>query len=395
MILFSRSDNSVLARWWWTIDRWLLVMVGLLLAAGLLLNFAASPAVAEDHGLPPLHFVKRQAFFILPALGLMFAVSLCSLKRARRLAILALPVMLCALVATLVIGPPFNGATRWIPLGPFTLQPSEFLKPVFILFSAWILSAQIEDPRVPGWIIAGGIFLLIIALLALQPDFGQIVLITLVFVAQLALAGLRTRWLAAIGAAGLLGAALAYVSLPHVADRIDSFVNPDKNDTYQSDTSVAAFKAGGLAGRGPGEGQIKHRLPDAHTDYIFAVAGEEFGVIACLALVMAFAVIVLRGLRFLMQEDDPYVVLAAGGLVLLFGAQAIINIGVTLALLPAKGMTLPFISYGGSSLWAMGLAMGFLLALTRCNRLARFGSKETLIPGLPGPEPTLTSRRVS
>ncbi|MGF1605117.1 MAG: FtsW/RodA/SpoVE family cell cycle protein [Rhodothalassiaceae bacterium] len=371
MSLFARSDDSLIARWWWTVDRWLLVMIALLLGAGLLLNFAASPPVAERLALPPMHFVKRQGVFLIPCLFIMAGLSFLSPRGVRRLAIVSLPAALLALAATLLVGAEIKGASRWLQLGPFTLQPSEFVKPLFIVVAGWLLAAQMDDPRVPGRAVVAGLFALIAAMLALQPDFGQLVLITAILIAQLAIAGLPMVWLGLTGAAGLMGVAAAYATMPHVASRIDRFVNPNAGDTYQVDKAISAFQAGGLIGRGPGEGEIKRALPDAHTDYIFAVAGEEFGVIACLGLIAAFGVIVIRGLSFLAEEEDPFVMIAGSSLFMLFGTQALINLGVTLALMPAKGMTLPFISYGGSSLLALAVTMGMILALTRCNRFAR------------------------
>lgn len=367
MSVFARTDDSLLARWWWTVDRWLLLVLTLLIGAGLMLNLAASPPVAERLNLPAWHFVKRQTLYLIPAMGLMLGLSLLGVRRVRRLAILALPLCLLGVALTLVTGDEIKGATRWLRLGPLSLQPSEFLKPVFVMFTGWMLAAQIEDPRVPGRKVIAAVFALAALLLAQQPDFGQLVLITTVLIAQLAIAGLPMIWLSAAGAGLAVLCAIAYAALPHVAERIDNFVNPGSGDTYQVDQALRAFKAGGLVGRGPGEGEIKRALPDAHTDYVFAVAGEEFGIVACLALILVFAVIVIRGLRFLAEEEDPFVMIAGSGLFILFGLQAIINIGVNLAVLPAKGMTLPFISYGGSSLWALALTMGMILALTRCN----------------------------
>lgn len=381
MITFARSDNSLLSRWWWTVDRWLILALLLLISAGFLMTFAASTAVAERLNLQSLHFVKRQAMFILAALGIMFGVSLMSERGIRRLAVLLLPVAIGLMVLTLFIGPDIKGATRWLSLGSFTIQPSEFLKPVFVVAVGWMFAEEFKNPSFPGRKIALVVFTIAIALLVMQPDFGQTALLTATFIAQFILAGLPLMWLGGLAAVGIGGSIAAYLLVPHVQSRIDRFLDPASGDTYQIDTALNAFRAGGLFGRGPGEGAVKKVLPDAHTDFIFAVAGEEFGTIACIAILSVFAVIVIRGLAQLMEEENPFILLAASGLLTMFGLQAIINIGVNLALLPSKGMTLPFISYGGSSLLALGLAMGMVLALTRKNRSRRrmdFRQRRTL-----------------
>jgi cell division protein FtsW len=280
---------------------------------------------------------------------------------------------------TLIMGAEYNGAKRWISLGSFSLQPSEFLKPSFIILSAWLCAGAMNDQSFPGRRIALGLFILSAGLLVAQPDMGQTVLLGLIWSMQLVLAGLPLFWIGLLILGGCAGLALAYLLIPHVTSRIDRFFNPASGDTYQIDTALNAFRAGGLFGRGPGEGAVKKVLPDAHTDYIFAVAGEEFGTFACLIILGLFSAIVLRSLMRLTEEDDPFTILAVSGLIALFGLQAMINIGVNLALLPAKGMTLPFISYGGSSMLALTWGMGMVLALTRQNRFER---RSSLGPGV-------------
>jgi len=373
MIALSRNDNSVLSRWWWTVDRWMLLMILTLIGLGLWLSMTASPAIAERLGLDSMHFVKRQGMFLGAAIVAVFSISMMSTATIRRMAILAFPVTMILLIATFVIGPEIKGATRWIQLGSFTLQPSEFLKPFFIVTTAWILSADIEGEKIPAKQISIGLYLLVAALLVLQPDFGQTVLISAVWFAQLALAGLPLMWLSLTVGMGLLGLGLGYALLPHVASRIDRFINPASGDTYQADKAMEAFGSGGLLGTGPGEGAVKLGLPDAHTDYIYAVIGEEFGAIAGVMLLFLFAGIVVRGLANLVNEENPFRLLAAAGLIMQFGLQALINVGVNLALLPSKGMTLPFISYGGSSMLALAIGMGMALALTRRNRFIQRG----------------------
>ncbi|WCL55450.1 putative lipid II flippase FtsW [Gimibacter soli] len=373
MIAFSRNDNSVMSRWWWTVDRWMLGLVVVLVMTGLWLTLTASPAVAERLGLDALHFVKRQTMFLGLALCTVVGVSMMSTSLVRRVCVLGMPVMLLLMVATLLIGPEIKGATRWLQIGSFTLQPSEFLKPFFVVTTAWVLSSQFGGEDIPSKRIAAMLYGLVAGLLVLQPDFGQTVLISAVWISQMAIAGLPIMWVALAGVSGLFGVGLAYALLPHVASRIDRFINPESGDTYQADKALEAFQSGGLLGRGPGEGVVKLHLPDAHTDYIFAVVGEEFGAIACILLLLLFAGIVVRGLAHLLDEEDPFRMLAAAGLIMQFGLQTLINVGVNLVILPSKGMTLPFISYGGSSMLALAIGVGMILALTKRNRFIRPG----------------------
>jgi cell division protein FtsW len=371
MSAFARSDQSLLSRWWWTVDRWLILALLLLIGVGFLLTFAASTPVAERLGLSSFHFAERQLAFLALAVGVMFVVSLMQKKTVRRLGSLLFPLTLGLLYLTLFVGPEIKGATRWLPVGSFTFQPSEFLKPAFIVFSAWMVSEGMVNPAFPGRRIAFAAYALCLLGLIQQPDFGQAALLSFVFAAQLIVSGLPLGWIAAMGGAAAAGAGAGYLLVPHIQTRVDAFLNPAAADTYQVDTALNAFRAGGLFGMGPGEGMVKRVLPDAHTDFIFAVAGEEFGTLACIGLLLLYTVIVVRALSRLLEEEDPFVVLAAGGLAALFGLQALINIGVNLAVIPAKGMTLPLVSYGGSSAVAVALGMGMVLALTRRNRFLK------------------------
>lgn len=364
-MVLGRADDSLLARWWWTVDRWLMLAILLLLALGFLLMLAASMPVAERLGLDNFHFVKRQLAFLVISFGAMITISIMSEQNARRLSLLLLPAAFVLLVLTLTIGPEIKGANRWLQIGNFTLQPSEFLKPAFVVASAWLLAGSFEDRKFPGRQIAVALFVVVITALLLQPDVGQSVLISGVFLGQMLLAGLPIGWLVLLGLGSVAGLAVAYTAIPHVQRRIDIFFDPASGDTYQIDTALNAFRTGGWFGTGPGEGLVKRVLPDAHTDYIFAVAGEEFGALACLVILGLFAVIVIRGLARLLDEEDVFTLLAVSGLLSLFGLQALINMGVNLGVLPSKGMTLPFISYGGSSLLALAITMGLVLALTR------------------------------
>jgi cell division protein FtsW len=266
---------------------------------------------------------------------------------------------------TLFTGVEIKGATRWISVGPLSLQPSEFLKPCFAIFAAWMFSLQKTAPGIPGNAIAIVAFAAVIALLLKQPDLGMTAVVTATWAAQFFIAGLPFFWVFLMVGAGVAGLVTAYFLLPHVTERVDQFFNPESGDTYQIDRALEAFQNGGLYGKGPGEGSVKLVLPDAHADFVFAVAGEEFGLIVCLVVVGLFAFIVLRALSRLLGEHNHFVMLAATGLVTSFGLQAIVNMASTLHLMPTKGMTLPFISYGGSSIVAIGLGVGMLLALTR------------------------------
>lgn len=365
MALLSRTDRSLLANWWWTVDRWSLAAIACLIVAGLLLTLAASPAVAGRIGLEPFYFVYRQLSFVAPALIVIFVISLLGPRDVRRLALGIYGLALVLMIATLFFGPEIKGAQRWLTFGPFSVQPSEFVKPALVVLAAAALAESNRTPGFPGMLVAGGLYTAVVGVLILQPDFGQTLLITIVCAALLFLAGTKWQWLAAFGGAGVAGVFGAYFFMPHVASRIDRFMFPDHGDTYQVDTSLNAFAHGGLLGVGPGEGAVKFMIPDVHADFVFAVAGEEFGLLACTALLALFAVVVWRALRTALDERDHFIQLAVAGLAVMFGLQAVINVAVSLSLIPAKGMTLPFVSYGGSSMLAVSLTVGMLLALTR------------------------------
>lgn len=365
MIRLSRANRSALSEWWWTIDRWTVVAILALVALGIILTLAASPAVANRLSLDAFHFVYRQAVFLVPALILIFGISFFTTRQVRRLAVVLFFGGLLLMGATLLIGPEIKGATRWLPLGRFSLQPSEFVKPAFVVLVAWMFAEGARSKALPGMTLAFILYAVFIGLLILQPDFGQMTLVTLVFGGLLFMVGISWFWIIGLGAVGLGGAVAAYHLVPHVASRVDRFMDPASGDTYQIDRAMEAVQAGGFLGRGPGEGAVKLILPDAHTDFIFAVAAEEFGVLAGMLIIGLFSFIVIRSLLRALDETDLFVQLAVSGLTLLIGAQALINLAVNLNLMPAKGMTLPFISYGGSSLLALAIATGMLLSLTR------------------------------
>ncbi len=362
---FARTDQSAVARWWWTVDRWSLVALAVLIGFGALLTMAASPAVAERIGYDSMHFVRRQLALLPIAVLIMFVVSLQTPMTIRRLAVIGFLIGIALVAMTFVAGVEIKGARRWINLPGLSLQPSEFVKPCFAVVTAWLLAESKLRPDFPGPAIASVLFFIVVTLLIKQPDLGMAVVISVVWFAQFFLIGLRLYWVAVgvgCGVAGLVG---AYFLLPHVTSRIDRFLDPAAGDSYQVDRSIEAFMNGGLWGKGPVEGTVKEWLPDAHADFVFAVAGEELGLVACLFIVLIFAFIVLRGFSRVFQENNLFIVLSATGLFVQFGLQAIINMASSLHLMPTKGMTLPFISYGGSSLLALGLGMGMALALTR------------------------------
>ncbi len=365
MTAFHRGDPSLLGKWWWTVDRWTFAAVTVLIVFGVMLTLAAGPPVADRLGYDSWHFVRRQ-FAILPfAIALMVAVSLMSPRGVRRLAFAGFALALVLMAATLVFGAEIKGARRWIEIAGFTLQPSELIKPTFAVVAAWLFAAARNGSGTPGNLLSIMLFGLVVGLLLLQPDIGMTVVVSAVWVTQFFLAGLPLLWAAVLALAGLAALAGAYFMLPHVASRVDRFLDPASGDSYQITRSLEAFKNGGLFGRGPGEGNVKAVLPDAHTDFIFSVAGEEFGLLACLILGGLFAFIVLRGFSRVVQNDNLFIVVAATGLLVQFGLQALINMATALNLMPTKGMTLPFISYGGSSLVSVALGIGMVLALTR------------------------------
>jgi cell division protein FtsW len=360
----SRSERTALSEWLWTIDRWLLGGVGMLMVFGIVLLLAGSPAVAESHNLSTFHFVNRQAQFLVLSIIVMLLASSLSPRMVRRVSLILFIVAFAGVCATFFVGGDIKGAKRWISLPGLTLQPSEFFKPAFVIMAAWAFSEGARRKDMPGTIIA---ILLVGTLipLVMQPDVGQTMLLLAVWCTLFFLAGLHYFWVVGLAGVGALGALLAYKIFPHVTARVNRFFEKGSGDTFQMDTALESFVAGGWLGKGPGEGTIKRILPDAHTDVIFAVTGEEFGIIACLVLLSLFAFIVLRGLYLAQRNEDPFCRLAASGLVTIFGLQATINMAVNLSLMPPKGMTLPFISYGGSSLISLGLSIGFLVAVTR------------------------------
>ncbi|MBK18552.1 MAG: putative lipid II flippase FtsW [Rhodospirillaceae bacterium] len=365
MTAFTRTDTSLLGRWWWTIDHWTLAAVALLIGFGIIMTMAASPPVADRLGFDSFYFVQRQLIYLPIAIAALIGVSLMSPRGIRRFAVGLFVLSLLLLIATFFFGTEIKGARRWINISGLSLQPSEFIKPAFAVVTAWLFAIRGENGKETGKVAAIVLYGLVASLLLLQPDFGMTVVVSAVWFTQFFLAGLPLIWVAGFIALGIGGGVAAYFLLPHVASRVDRFIDPSSGDSYQVMRSMEAFMNGGVLGRGPGEGSVKSVLPDAHTDFVFAVAAEEFGLIACLIMVGLFAFVVLRGFSRVIKETNFFILLAVTGLLVQFGLQALVNMASTLHLMPTKGMTLPFISYGGSSLVSIALCIGMVLSLTR------------------------------
>lgn len=375
---FARTDRSAVGLWWWTVDHWLLGAVAALMFLGVALSFASSPAAAARIGLDnDLHFAVRQSGFSLISCAILLATSMMSPKGVRRVAFFVFIGAIIVMALLPFIGHTAKGAQRWVNIGPIGLQPSEFVKPALVVLASWMFAEGQKGNGVPGVSIAFFLYGLTVALLLIQPDVGQTVLVTVAFGACFFMAGVPFKWIMALGAAAVAGLASTYFLFDHVASRVQKFLGAEAADTHQIDRASEAIAAGGLFGRGPGEGVMKRHVPDLHTDFIYSVAAEEYGLLFSLLLIGLFAFVAVRGLYKAMRLSDPFEQVAAAGLFVLFGQQAMINIAVNLNLMPTKGMTLPFISYGGSSMLAMGLTLGLALALTR-RRPGAYGHAEGL-----------------
>lgn len=367
--MLGRKNNSHIGSWWWTVDRLSITALLFLCMVSAILVTSASPAVAERIGADAMFFVRKQLYYLAFSIVVMLVVSMFSSRMIKWLSVSGLVMCAILLVITLKSGMEIKGARRWVTLAGLSLQASEFVKPFFAVCTAWILSNILKHPNFPSFTFASLLYLSFCTLIILQPDLGMVVTLSVIWGGQLFLAGLPVLWIATIIFCGVLGLAGAYVFLPHVTHRINSFIDPSGHDNYQVNRSLDAFIHGGFFGKGPGEGVVKQVLPDSHADFIFAVLGEELGMVSCFLVIVVFATIVGRGFIRVARETDLFMLLAASGLLIQFGIQAIINMGVTLHLLPTKGMTLPFISYGGSSMLAIAIGMGMMLACTR----KRFG----------------------
>ena len=369
-----RDGEPVLPKWWRTIDKWSFSCVLILFGVGILLGLAASPPLAEKNGFHPFYYVEKQAVFGALALSAMMLTSMMSPALVRRLAVLGFLAAFAALVLLPVFGTDFGkGAVRWYSLGFASLQPSEFLKPGFVVVAAWMMAANQDINGPPGLSWSFVLVLVIVAFLAMQPDFGQACLVLFGWGVMYFVAGAPILLMLGMAVSVVAVGTFAYSNSEHFARRIDGFLSPDVDPNTQLGFASNAIREGGFFGVGVGEGQVKWFLPDAHTDFIIAVAAEEYGLVLVLCIIALFACIVVRSLLRLMRERDPFIRLAGTGLVAIFGVQAMINMGVAVRLLPAKGMTLPFVSYGGSSLIAGGIAVGMLLAFTRTRPQGEIG----------------------
>ncbi len=363
--MVSRAQRTPFGEWWWTVDKLTLAAIGALMLAGVVLSLAASPPVAGRLGLDPFFFVNRHIIYLIVSVAVMLGVSFLTPHQIRRLAIIVFAVSLVLVAATPMFGPEIKGAKRWLIIFGMNVQPSEFLKPSFVILIAWLFGESARRPDMPANALSLSLLLLVLALLVLQPDFGQTMLVALVWSALFFMAGMRLFWVFGIAGVAAVGLGTAYFTVPHVARRIQRFLDPSSGDTYNIDIATESFMRGGWFGRGPGEGTVKRILPESHTDFVFAVAAEEFGIVLCLVVVALYAFIVIRALIRAMRNEDVFARFAAAGIAMLVGLQSTINLAVNLRLMPAKGMTLPFISYGGSSMISLAFAMGMLLALTR------------------------------
>ncbi len=362
---FARTDTSRWAQWWWTTDRWLLGATGALILLGVLLQFGTSPAAAARLGIPwPFHFAVRQCAFALVGVVIVLGVSVLEPRGIRRIAFFVYLVAILAMLALPFLGHNAKGATRWVEFAGFALQPSEFMKPALLVLVAWMF-AEAQKGEIPGVSIAFCLYAAAVALLLLEPDIGQTALITAAFGAAFWVAGVPIGWIMGMGATAIVGLGATPWIFPHVAARLHIFLDPKPSEPGQVQRAAEAISAGGGFGRGPGEGVMKVQIPDMHTDFAYSAAAEEYGLWLSLLLILLFAVLVIRGLYRAMKISDPFEQVASAGLFAMVGMQAFINIVVNLGLAPTKGMTLPFISYGGSSMIAMSLTMGMALALTR------------------------------
>ena len=360
--MLDRTDRSLVGIWWWTVDKWLLAGALILMVLGALLVMAAGPAVANLINLPSQHFMVRQLLYVLPSLAVMITVSMLEPRLIRALSLVGLAGVIGLMIMAIVAGSEIKGATRWITLFGFNLQPSEFAKPLFAIVSAWLLTLWREGEDFPGWIYSTALLASLVTILVLQPDIGMTAVIVLTWGFQMFLAGMPMLFVIGAVAIAPLALYVAYLNLDHVTLRINKFF---EGGSWQVERARQSFAEGGLFGVGPGDGTVKLNLPDAHSDFIFAVAAEEYGALACLVLLGIYGFIVMRGFARALSDEGLFCLIAASSLVMQIGVQAAIHMASSVDLIPTKGMTLPFVSYGGSSLLASGLTMGLLLALTR------------------------------
>jgi len=365
MIVYNRTSRTVFSSWWWTVDRGIFISLLMLTLIGGTMVMASSPQVARRIELPEDHFIIRHIIFLALSVVTFFSISFMNAVQVRRLAAIGFAVGVILMVMLPFSSLEIKGAKRWLMMGGLSIQPSEFVKPFFAVLAAWLFARKYMHPGFPGFGISTAMYALVVFLLIIQPDLGMTIIISLVWITQFFIAGLPLIWIIIAAIGSVCGLFMAYHFLPHVTKRIDLFLGSDTSANYQVDKSLEAFSSGGIFGVGIGEGKVKAHIPDSHTDFVFAVLGEEFGVVACIIVAGLFAFIVIKSFIKARREDDLFTILAITGLATQFGAQAMVNIGVSLHLLPTKGMTLPFLSYGGSSTLALAIGMGMLLALTR------------------------------
>ena len=364
MKYFLRNDTGILARWWWSVDRISLFSLLFLIIIGNILIIAASPAVAERIGLSSYHFIIKQFIYLLPSLFLLFLSSLLSASQIKKAGYILFILSFICLCLVPFLGQEIKGAKRWLSFFGFSFQPSEFIKPAFAIISGRLISLQVNKINMKGKFYTFFLYVIVLSVLLLQPDIGMSFIISGIWVSQIFVAGLPLQWILCIVSAAIFILMMTYYIFPHASQRIDQFLHPTQL-SYQVEKSLEAFKKGGLLGRGPGEGRVKEILPDGHADFIFAVAGEEFGALPCFIILFLFLFIIMRSIFSLFKQNNSFIIIAATGLIIQFGLQILVNIGSTLHLIPTKGMTLPFVSYGGSSLIALAISFGFLLGLTR------------------------------
>jgi cell division protein FtsW len=368
MLIASRADETWFGRWWFGVDRWLLFSLLTLIVIGIFLVMAASPAVAIRIGAPPLHFVYNHLAIEAIGLVLMIGISTLSPRQVRMLALAVTFVTICLLIMVPFVGEEIKGARRWIHLPGFSLQPSEFIKPSLAIVEAWLFSKSLETPAgakpFKGRAMGLGLYFFSLALLLLQPDLGMSILLTVIIGVQFLMTGVSYRFFVVLVVLAICGGVAAYFVFPHVTARVNKFMS-DSEESYQIDKSLEAFRHGGLLGTGPGQGEVKYHIPDAHADFVFSVAGEEMGLMFTLSIIALFIVFLSRGFWQALNARDLFTTMALTGLLVQFGLQAMIHMASTLSIIPTKGMTLPFLSYGGSSSLALSYGMGMLLALTR------------------------------
>lgn len=367
MVNFSRQSDNSFVKWLWTVDKVILLISFTLLLIGVVLGITASPAVARKINVDDYWFVRKQIIYVIGATIGIFILSLFRLKTIRRISIAGFVVLAIVLFLTLFFGFETKGARRWISIFGFSMQASEFMKPIFIVLTAWLLDCGKKYDYFPGMWVAIGMYAIFAVLLLCQPDVGTTILVTLIFGLQLFLAGLPIVIVGILSGLGVVALFVLYFTYPHFKARVDQFLYGSDETSYQINRAMEAFQNGNLVGKGPGEGTVKLHIPDAHTDFIFAVAGEEYGVWLCLIIIILFSFIVIRTLMSAKKETNLFVMYAEVGLAASFGLQAFINMASSLHIIPTKGMTLPFISYGGSSLLGSAITIGMLLAITRKN----------------------------